>query len=112
MLVGGKLFKIEAAKRQISFAYGATVLVNRENFKQTVGRDNRAVRCGQILGGEQTKGHGRDFAVHADSKLRILLQHLVKRNGCFLSLVIEAGRGFGDLDFLSRIDKFLRCGFR
>ncbi|MCX7765781.1 MAG: glycosyltransferase, partial [Candidatus Sumerlaeia bacterium] len=34
------------------------------------------------------------------------LQDFIKRNGGFLSLVVEAGRGFGDLDFLSRIDKF------
>ena len=105
MLVGGKFAQIEAAKRQIGIAYGVAVLVNRENFKQTVRRDNRAVRCGQIFGSEQAKGNSGDFAVRTDSELGVLLQHLVKRNSGFLSLVVEAGRGFGDLDFLSRIDK-------
>ena len=78
MLIGGKLFEIEAAKRQIGLAYSVAVLVNRENFKQTVRRDNRAVRCGQIFGGEQAKGNSGDFAVHTDSECFVLLQDLFK----------------------------------
>ena len=68
VLVGGKLLKIEAAERQIGFAYGAVVFIDRENFKQPVRRDSRAVRCGQCLGGKQAKGHGGQFAVCTDSE--------------------------------------------
>ena len=72
MLVGGKFFEIEAAKRQISLAVGVSVFVNGKDFKQSVCRNNRAVRCGQILGSEQAKGYGRHFTVCTDSELLVL----------------------------------------
>ena len=103
--IGGKLFEIVAAKRQIGFADGVTVLVHREDFKQTVRRNDAAVRGGQILGSEQAKGHGGDLAVHANAELLILLQDLIQRNGGFLPFVIKVGSGFGDLDLLPGIGK-------
>ena len=109
--IGGKLFEIVAAKRQIGFADGVTVLVHREDFKQTVRRNDAAVRGGQILGSEQTKGHGGDLAVHANAELLILLQDLIQRNGGFLPFVAEVGGGFGDLDLLPGIDKLCRVDF-
>ena len=53
----------------------------------------------------QAKDHSGDLAVHADFKLRILLQDLIQRNGGFLPLVIKVGSGFGDFNLLPGIDK-------
>ena len=105
MLIGGELFKIELAKGQVGFADGVTVFVHGEDFKQPVRRNNRTVRGGQILGGEQAKGDSGHFAVCADSEQLILFQNLVERNSRFLSLIVETGGSFSNFDFLSCIDK-------
>ena len=111
MSVGGKLFEIVAAKRQIGFADGVTVFIHREDFKQTVRRNDAAVRGGQILGGEQPKGHGGKLTARADAETLILLQDFIQRNGGFLPLVAEVGGCFGNLDLLPGIDKLCRVDF-
>ena len=105
MAVGGQLLQIEAAKRQVGLAHGLAVLIHRNDFQKPVCRDDGAVRCGDVLLGIEAKGNSGDFAIHANTKGFILLQYLVKRHKGFLALVVEAGRSFGDFDFLACIHK-------
>ena len=101
MAVGGQLFQVEAAERQVGAANGLAVLIRRNDFQKPVRRDHGTVCCGDVLLGIEAKGHGGDFAIHANAKGFILLQHLVKRHEGFLALIIEAGRGFGDFHLLA-----------
>ncbi len=81
--VGGQLFEIVAAKRQIGFADGVPVFVHRDNLQQAVGGNDAAVSCGQLLGGKQSKGHGGKLAVHADAEALVLLQYLIRETAAF-----------------------------
>ena len=101
MTVGGQLFQVEAAERQVGAANGLAVLIHRNDFQKPVCRDHGTVCCGDVLLGIEAKGHGGDFSIHANAKGFILLQHLVKRHKGFLALVVEAGRGFGDFHLLA-----------
>ena len=68
MSVRGQLFEIIAAKRQIGLADGMTVFVHRHDLQQAVGGNDAAVSGGQLLGGEQSKGHGGKLTVFADAE--------------------------------------------
>jgi hypothetical protein len=41
----------------------------RNNLNQAVGRNNAAVRCGQLLGGIEPKVTSQYFAAHTDTVL-------------------------------------------
>ena len=101
MAVSGKLLQVEAAERQVGAANGLAVLIHRNDFQKPVCRDHGTVCCGDVLLGIEAKSYGGDFAIHANAKGFILLQHLVKRHKSFLALVVEAGRGFGDFHLLA-----------
>ena len=101
MTVGGQLFQVEAAERQVGAANGLAVLIHRNDFQKPICRNHGTIRCGDVLLGIEAKGHGGDFSIHANAKGFILLQHLVKRHKGFLALVVEAGRGFGDFHLLA-----------
>ena len=101
MAVSGQLLQVEVAERQVGAANGLAVLIHRNDFQKPVCRNHGTIRCGDVLLGIEAKGHGRNFAIHANPKCFILLQHLVQRNEGFLALVIEAGRGFGDFHLLA-----------
>lgn len=88
-----------------------TVFGHRHDLQQAVGGNDAAVSGGQLLGGEQPKGHSGKLAVLADVEALVLLQDLIQRNGGFLSLIAEVGGGFGDLDLLPGIDKLCRVDF-
>ena len=68
----GAAAKNIAAMIYIRFAGGIPVFIYRNNFKQTVGGDYRAVSGRQVPGGIQTESDGGNFAVCAESELLIL----------------------------------------
>ena len=106
--VGADFLDIVAAEGNIALEHCLSVFVKGQNLDETVRRNDRAVCCGKLLGGIEAEGHGGKLVIHTDAELLILLQHLGKRNTRFLSVVAEVGSGFGDLDFLTGIDKL--CG--
>ena len=101
MAVSGQLLQVEAAERQVGAANGLAVLIHRNDFQKPVCRDHGTIRCGDVLLGIESEGHGGNFPIHANPKCFILLQHLVQRHECFLALVVEAGRSFGDFHLLA-----------
>ena len=101
MVVGGQLFQVEAAERQVGAANGLAVLIHRNDLQKPVCRDHGTVCCGDVLLGIKAEGDSGDLAIHANAKGFILLQHLVQRHKGFLALVVEAGRGFGDFHLLA-----------
>ena len=108
MAVGADFLDIVAAEGNIALEHGFPVFVKGQNLNQSVCRNDRAVCCGKLLGGIEAEGHGGKLVIHTDTELLILLQHLGKRNPRLLSVIAEAGSRFGDLDFLTGIDKL--CG--
>ena len=108
MAVGADFLDIVAAEGNIALEHGFPVFVKGQNLNQSVCRNDRAVCCGKLLGGIEAEGHGGKLVIHADTELLVLLQHLGKRNLRLLSVIAEAGSGFGDLNSLAGVDKF--CG--
>ena len=108
--VGADFLDIVAAEGNIALEHGFPVFVKGQNLNQSVCRNDRAVCCGKLLGGIEAEGHGGKLVIHTDTELLILLQHLGKRNPRLLSVVAEAGGSFGDLDFLTGVDKFCSMG--
>ena len=86
------------------------VLIYRNDLHDAIDGNDAAIGGGQLLRGVEAKGDCRHFAVHPDPKRLIRDQHLVQRDGGFLALVVEAGGGFCDLDFLSGIDQLHGTG--
>ena len=110
MAVGADFLDIVAAEGNIALEHGFPVFVKGQNLNQSVCRNDRAVCCGKLLGGIEAEGHGGKLVIHADTELLVLLQYLGKRNPRLLSVIAEAGSGFGDLDFLTVIDKLCSMG--
>ena len=110
MAVGADFLDIVAAEGNIALEHGLSVFIKGHDLDETVHRNDRAVCCGKLLGGIEAEGHGGKLVIHADTELLVLLQYLGKRNPRLLSVIAEAGSGFGDLDFLTVIDKLCSMG--
>ena len=108
MAVGADFLDIVAAEGNITLEHGFPVFIKRHDLDQSVRRNDRAVCCSKLLGGIEAEGYGGKLVIHTDTELLILLQHLGKRNPRLLSVIAEAGSGFGDLNLLPGIDKL--CG--
>ena len=106
--VGADFLDIVAAEGNITLEHGFPVFIKRHDLDQSVRRNDRAVCCSKLLGGIEAEGYGGKLVIHTDTELLILLQHLGKRNPRLLSVIAEAGSGFGDLNLLPGIDKL--CG--
>ena len=106
VFIGGQFLQVVAAERKIGLTRSGTVIAHGNDLQQTICRDDGAVFCNQFLGGIETEGDGRNFAIHADLENIILLHDFAQSHRHFLTQVGEAGGGFGDLDFLTCIDQF------
>ena len=108
MAIGADFSDIVAAEGDIALEHGFPVFVKGQNLNQSVRRNDGAVCCSKLLDGIEAEGHGGKLVIHTDTELLVLLQHLGKRNPRLLSVIAEAGSGFGDLNLLPGIDKL--CG--
>ena len=106
--VGADFLDIVAAEGNIALEHSLSVFIKGHDLDETVHRSDGAVCCGKLLGGIEAEGHGGKLVIHTDTELLVLLQHLGKRNPRLLSVIAEAGSGFGDLNLLPGIDKL--CG--
>ena len=109
--IGGQLLYIVAAERKVAIDRSFAVFVQRDNFNQSIGGDNRTVCGGKVCFCIQTKGYIKDFAVIADTIGFVCFKALYKVNFHTLSFIVKARFGFGNSDILTYIHKLNSVNF-
>ena len=122
MLIGGKLLNIVTSERKVGFDNSLTIFGKRDNLNQTVCRDRSTACRNKFFGGKKSKADILHFIAVTDVEDVVLFDSLFKTYRNLLSLVYEAGNGFGYRHFLTGIsqlnivsffvdDHTLRCGY-
>ena len=121
MLIGCKLLYIVASERKVGFDNSLAVFGKRDNLNQTVCRDRSTACRNKFLTGKKSEADILHFIAVTDIEDVVLFNSLFKTYRNLLSLVYEAGCGFGHGDFLTCVGKLdlvcflvdnhtLRCG--
>ena len=103
--IGRQLLYIVAAERKVAIDRSFAVFVQRDNFNQSIGGDNRSVCGGKVCFRIQTKGYIKDFAVIADTVGFVSFKALYKVDFHTLPFVVEARGSFCDRNLLTCIHK-------